>query len=858
MNQHEETYLAALAGLLHDVGKFAQRAGDERPIGSEGVSQGLPLPDFLRDVLPLGDTVDTLTADAGSGKRIAWLVKAANTLATGERANRTSRGASDAPPSRQLLSIFSVIDADGTCWKNDQSHWKYLPLRKLALDNEGIFPGAALAANEVQSATKGLWNAFKTEAAALKSLTDPGEYLEAMLALLQRYGWCVPSTYADVSLYDHSRMTAALATCLADATQFPAELLAQLANAPEQNQTEVALLIGGDISGVQDFIYTITNKGATPALRGRSFYLQVLTEATARFVLRELDLPYTNLIYGGGGNFYILARAEDATKLGNLRQKLSRILYQHHRGDLYIAIEGLGLQAKDFMSPKNSSKHHPLSEKWGELARRIAVAKNQRFAQLETGELSLLFTPQGSGGTDAAQCQVCGREHPKTVVVRKDSEDQGVRKCPVCLSFESLGEKLRKAKFVGWKMLAHPTVVPQLQGNEIYGNYEQLLHNMGFEIEVSESIDEIQHFSHIWALHDAAFDEAQKRTRNKVLSRRLLVNVTPIISRDEIRQLQGEVDDLPDIGAENPVKPFGALAYQSQGITRLGVFRADVDNLGRLFAEGLGNTATLSRIASLSLAISLFFEGWVGKLAQEFNEERRSADAARRQQDQDAHLYGDALYAIYSGGDDLFFVGSWDVLVEFAWRVSEDLKQYTGCHPGIHISGGVALVTEKYPLAKAAQDAAHAEAAAKNLEWWDEQDQRHNKNAIALLGQSLSWSDFQHARNLKAQLEALDSGQRMAVIRKLLLNYALYAEAHKRRSEQGKDRKAQGKPQTLYGPWNWRIVYLLKRNLKEQIPEHQQLTEQFHVLPGSEKQPNYARLDWVGVAARWVELEDRK
>ncbi len=857
MNEHEEITLAALAGLLHDVGKFAQRAQKEAG-DAEGASQGLPLPDFLREVPPSSDAVESLAANAGPGNRMAWLVKAANTLAAGERANLPARGAPGPSPSRQLLSIFSVIDADGTCWKNDQSHWKYLPLRKLALDEGNIFPDAALAANNIQDATKDLWNAFKTEAEALKSLTDPGEYLEAMLALLQRYGWCAPSAYgharADVSLYDHSRMTAALAACLADAKEFPAEILAQIANAPEQSQEEVALLIGGDISGVQDFIYTISSKGATPALRGRSFYLQVLTEATARFVLRDLGLPYTNLIYGGGGNFYILAQAEDATKLGNLRQKLSRILYQHHRGDLYIAIEGLSLQAKDFMSPTNSSKPHPLSEKWGELARKIAVVKNQRFAQMETDELSRLFTPQGSGGTDAAQCQVCGREHPKTSEVKKDSEDQGVRKCPVCLSFESLGEKLRKAKFVGWKMLTHPAVVPKLQGNEIYGEYGQCLHDMGFEIEVSERIDEIQHFSHIWALHDAAFVEAQKRTRNKVLSRRLLVNVTPIISREEIRQLQGKVDDLPDLGAENPVKPFGALAYQSQGITRLGVFRADVDNLGRLFAEGLGNEATLSRIASLSFAISLFFEGWVGKLAREFNEERRNTDTARRQQDQDARLYGDALYAIYSGGDDLFFVGSWDVLVEFAWRVNEDLKQYTGCHPGIHISGGMALVTEKYPLAKAAQDAARAEAAAKNLEWWDEQDQPHNKSAIAFLGQSLPWSEFQHARNLKAQLEALDSSQRMAVIRKLLLNYALYAEAHKRRSEQGKDRKAQGKPQTLYGPWNWRIVYLLKRNLKEEVPEHRQLTEQFHLLPGSEKQPDYARLDWVGVAARWMEL----
>ena len=69
----------------------------------------------------------------------------------------------------------------------------------------------------------------------------------------------------------------------------------------------VALLIGGDISGIQKFIYTIASKKAAKTLRGRSFYLQLLTEAVLRFVLGELELPYTNVIYAGGGHFFLLA-----------------------------------------------------------------------------------------------------------------------------------------------------------------------------------------------------------------------------------------------------------------------------------------------------------------------------------------------------------------------------------------------------------------------------------------------------------------------------------------------------------------------------------------------------------------------
>lgn len=46
-------------------------------------------------------------------------------------------------------------------------------------------------------------------------------------------------------------MTAALAACLVD---FPEDQLRQIAKNAETDKTEIALLVGGDISGVQEFI----------------------------------------------------------------------------------------------------------------------------------------------------------------------------------------------------------------------------------------------------------------------------------------------------------------------------------------------------------------------------------------------------------------------------------------------------------------------------------------------------------------------------------------------------------------------------------------------------------------------------
>jgi CRISPR-associated protein Cas10/Csm1 subtype III-A len=114
-------------------------------------------------------------------------------------------------------------------------------------------------------------------------------------------------------------MTAALAACLAEMDTNNLEaLLASVrrefrgeasAQDVEVLNQPVALLVGGDISGIQKFIYTISSKGAARMLRGRSFYLQLLTEALLRYTLVELGLPYSNVIYSGGGHFYLTGTA---------------------------------------------------------------------------------------------------------------------------------------------------------------------------------------------------------------------------------------------------------------------------------------------------------------------------------------------------------------------------------------------------------------------------------------------------------------------------------------------------------------------------------------------------------------------
>ncbi len=142
---------------------------------------------------------------------------------------------------------------------------------------------------------------------AALGVTDLEQRVERLLAALQRYAWSWPSPLAAVSLYDLARLHAA--------TQ-----AAQIAD-----PNGAICLIGGDLSGLQDFLYSVPAEGAARQLRGRSFYLQLLTDACARFVLRASGMPLCNLLYAGGGRFYVVAPGQMASKHQNPREGIASL-----------------------------------------------------------------------------------------------------------------------------------------------------------------------------------------------------------------------------------------------------------------------------------------------------------------------------------------------------------------------------------------------------------------------------------------------------------------------------------------------------------------------------------------------------
>jgi len=581
-----------------------------------------------------------------------------------------------------LLSPFCRLSLSG---KSSSAHdradsFRFVPLQPLQIASSILFPTPQPAPQPEGDLAK-LRAGFQAAVRAATPLPLSGQ-IEQMLDAAMRFAWCAPAPGygdpCDVSLYNHARSVSAVAACLAGSTD------GRLA------------LIGGDLSGIQSFIYTLASDGAARSLRARSFYVQLLTEAVARYVLRRLDLPVVNALYVGGGGFQILAPASAQQMLPTIQAEIQRRLLIAHRAALGVTIHGHAFDADQF-------------ERFGAVRDAMSAALNRAkrrpFAAVDAESLAReIGAPIDTGG-ETAFCRVTGEE----LTPAYHAEEGVTPKSAFVESLEDLGRQLRQATHVA--MLD----VPPLDTERVR-NWRTALRMFGLAVEMIEAGRRAP------VLRDAGLVRLARLTPEPAAEESRLQ--AAFEGREVVSFYYPFARLVPWDDEKGQPKLFDQLAEESRGLKRWAVLRMDVDNLGRLFREGYGNRASLARVAGLSFALRLFFEGWLPALAAEPTDETGR------------------LYIQYAGGDDVFVVGAWDAIAEYALRIRESFRAYTAGNPAVTLSGGIALVDANFPLYQAARMAGEAEEAAKRYE-----RNGVTKDAIAFLGETVDWATFAEARH---------------------------------------------------------------------------------------------------------------
>lgn len=693
-------------------------------------------------------------------------------------ANRLAGSIAPDNSAASLASIFGQIK-EGTTG--------YLPVQTLSVANPAYPVPAAPNGAALKNAYEQLCSGLEVEASKLLSLHEQNLnlYVEGVYLLLERYASNVPISAQEpgVSLLDYNHTVAGLCSALRAQDDDKIRALHGTKNGGADNDP-IGLLISGDIAGVQDFIYSLTKADqAAKQLRGRSFYLQALTEAVQRYLLGFLDLPLTSVIYSGGAKFYVLAPYSAQEVLDDLRRNVTQGLLSFHKRDLYLVIGSVSIAAADLQPGK-------ISARWGALHSDLAIRKRQRYAELIDTEgvdyYGEVFSPTPR------------REHD-----------------PLQGFFEQVGRAIPYSNHVSFGV-GKLTDEPQnaLEALEISLTLDAPNWNQSASVEPAYTVR--------YAIRDGMSRPRTISTEPLVEGIRYMVNLVPM-ENGEPRSF----DDLAQIPAFMDAK--GA----SHGIKRLGILRMDVDNLGTIFKEAFGEHSTLARITTLSRTLATFFEGRVGEICRQVEKN-----------------YGEpAIYSVYAGGDDVFLVGPWHLMPDLASKIREEFGKLTLKHPGFTISGGIALVAEKFPLYQAAEIAHEALEKAKA--------RQPKKNALCFLEEVMGWD--QNPTDVLSFTEVdkwakkfIEAGKKYGRDFPVgILGRLMEFEEQRRKSV-----KDGGSDQ--WGHWIWQGIYQFYRLREQYERRNPDITQLIKEVLESLQQKKFANLPTLAVAARWAHLTLRR
>lgn len=660
----ENQCFAALGGLLHDIGKAVCRSGDGRGHPESGFA-------FLQEASVTEEAVlqqaryhhaEDLREAALPPDSLAYVAYMANRIASAADRRETEPPETGGSRTLPLASLFNRLNGGG-------GHGAYSPG---LLDEAVRFP-----AEETVSADPDFYRrSLETVRGALRGLRPDDASVAALLELLENQFTYVPASCtedaADVSLFDHCRMTAALGCCILDYLGDGRDYRAALWENEAAFLAEKAfLLYSMDLSGIQDFIYTIASDGALKALRARSFYLELLMEHLVDTLLTAAGLSRANCVYTGGGHAYLLLPNTEAARacVDRFEADANEWLLQTFGAGLFLSGGGAACSANDLRNEPDGSYR----EIFRAISNRVSSRKLRRYSAEQL--LALQAAGRRSGLRECAVCR------------RTDQLSDG-QKCAVCEGLEAFSRALQTRPFFAATATKPEGAALPLPGNAFL---------------TAESADGL----------------ARRAEQDPGFLRGYAKNV-PYAGRQAASRLW--VGDYQNGGS------FSELAQSAEGVGRLAVLRADVDNLGQAFVRGFeSETAgrryvTLSRTAAFSRSLSLFFKRHINAVLENGRYFLTERDPSRR-----------AATIVYSGGDDVFVIGAWDDIVGFAVDLYRDLSRFS--QNTLTISAGIGLFPEKYPVSSMARQTGSLEERSKA---------RPGKNAVTLFDRdnSYGWQEF--------------------------------------------------------------------------------------------------------------------
>lgn len=612
---------------------------------------------------------------------------------------------------RDIILLSSIVASIGEA-EGD----RYYTPQALNLEKDSVFATQVKSDVSVKKALKIAKEVFKE-----KAKLDHYTLYHLANKHLSRLGFGKNGKHTDISLFDRNRIQAAICSCLKY-------------NEKGKAKAKDFLLLKGDLSGIQDFLYgnikadeVGNTRNLAKRLRGRSFFIALLTDTIAEMIVEQLGLEQANIIFSGGGQFTILVpkMTELDGSISSLLEKVNKILWEVSDTTLSLLVATANggknlfkeagssiLAVNQKLSNEKLKKYEAYLSTMLEKQPAINYFKDDEWLGNTAPYIEYLI--EVTTGGDQLE------------VFLEQEENISLKEMRVVRSLASLGKHFFMLK--GEKV------------KEEVKRIGQFLEVLQSEKELKDSITRIK----IIRLNNTDFLEHQSKWKKYKLPisygfrfvgkeapidseaiAHIRKKVKPIINEDGKEEEEGNkllsFEELAYLAHDNKDKP---LSYP-----RIAAMRLDVDDLGAIFGYGL-QPNSLTRLAALSREFHFFFSGYFNRLAKQYQ-----------------------VYITYSGGDDAFIVGSWYNVLHFAKHLREDFQKFTGYNKEVTFSAGIFMCDGHFPIVKMAEEAGKLEDLAKAH--CQEGETPSDKNAIAVFNTSMKWSRFNKMMTFSEELEKM-------------------------------------------------------------------------------------------------------
>ncbi len=834
----QTTITIALAGLLHDVGKFAERAGMELSAGYETNNAGLYQPvrsdqggrhthkhalysaAFIEKFCEQFPKLDN-PAHAASGNSLInlaamhhkpetplqWIIAQADRLSSGldRQVFEGDEGGTSYKNFRKtrLIPLAEELSRGEAFYTSDTLASYTKRYRLAETSPEQVFPVSFKDAEppDNTAATAEYDTLFQKFAQRLDGLAhrkQPSLWLDHFCSLWERCTSCIPAATVgkvipDVSLYDHSRATAALATAL---YLYHQGMVSLTESAIKDLAPAKFLLIQGDFSGIQNFIFSSggsSNKAAAKLLRGRSFAVSLLSELAADRLCRRLGLPVTSILLDAAGKFTLIAPnlPDTATGLIAVEQELNSWLLDRYYGEVSIGFSSITASPADFQQGQFPAL-------WERLGR---AADQKKYRKIPLADLGTAEAYLDSFDNTLAICPFCGKRPASPITKGDQLLGDNAAACLICRDHIHLGADLIKHN-----TLSVIDSTCSFPGNKLkdpfFGCYQ-----LSFSLDNKINAELAENGGLLRCVALARTGE----TGGSGLAVRFISGYVPTYQKGDTADIRLNNEPLGDIG---DAKTFAHIAKSAlnhridtdnkcSGVEALGILKADVDNLGKLFACGLPpERMNLSRMATFSRQLNSFFALYLPSLL---------ATNTRFQN----------IYTVFAGGDDLFLIGPWNRTILFADELKHQFSRFACNNPEISISVGISVDKPGIPVPALAEASENALIQSKK-----------KRNGLTVFGETVTWQEFDELIKIAKQLQVW---QDTGVLGKALLynlNHLIALAAQERKLKETK-RPIELKDMACLG-WRATLHYSATRNVgkgKDKAERQAALDELLQKLP---------------------------